>query len=140
MAIVTPVVRLFFPCEIAFLEYDDESEETRWVLTRPLHTAVLPAGVAADFRQPEIWFYAQLVGGIGKVRLSVALSTEEGYWVKRSETQQVDFSATDPLTVHEVVFCMTNAYFPRPGTYEFKLLANHAELRGGRAVYNILTE
>ena len=111
--VVLPSVRLFFPCEQAVLEIDDEGEPLRWVLTRPLHTAFLPSGIVENFEQEEIWFYAQLVGGVGKFKLSVALSTEDGYWVKRSDTEVFNFS-NDPLTVREFVFHMTSVHSPTP--------------------------
>jgi hypothetical protein len=138
--VVMPSVRLFFPCEQAVLEFDDDGEDGRWVLTRPLHSATLPADVTENFMQHEIWFYAQLIGGIGKFKMSVALSTEDGYWLRKSETEAVDFLRADHLAVYEAVFRMTDIVFPRPGFYEFKLLANHVELPGGSASFTIFTE
>jgi hypothetical protein len=134
------VVRLFFPCEHAILEFDDDSGESRWVLTRPLHTAVLPAGAVGKFELEEIWFYAQLTGGIGTFRLSVTLSTEEGFLLGRSDSEMIRLSQDDPLTAQEFVFQMVNVLFPRAGVYEFRLLANHVELPGATAVFHVRSE
>ena len=86
-----------------------------------------------------IWLYAQLTDGVGDFNLSVELRNHDtGVQLGRSRPEPWEFVGGDQLTVHEVVFKMTNVPFPKPGLYVFMLKANHAELEGGAAYLRVL--
>lgn len=132
---VPPIVRLFFPCDSAVLDLAD----LKWQLTNPWHTVAMPAGVREKFGQKVIWLYAQLTDGVGEFNLTVELRNHDtGEFVGRSRPEWWDFLGGDQLTVHEVVFKMTNVPFPTPGLYMFRLLTNHVELEGGIAYLRVL--
>lgn len=130
--IVKPIVRLFFACDEAILDLQDE----KWTLKNPWCTVAMPPGVTEDFCQEEIWLYAQLTDGLGKFDLSVHLYDETGRRVGRSPPYPREFPGGS-VTVEEV-FHLTEVPFDRPGVYEFRLLANHAELKGGVFTLRIL--
>jgi hypothetical protein len=96
----------------------------------------MPPGVTADFIQQEIWLYAQLTGGLGTFYLTVHLHDESGTRIGRSQPSSRDFPGG--LIAIEEVFHLINVPFDRPGVYEFRLLANHAELEGGRVDLRVL--
>jgi len=127
---VLPKVRLFFPCDSATLDPADN----KWVLKNPWHTVGLPPGASFPFRVVEIWLYAQLTDGIGDFQLSVQLRDSESQTILgTSPPTQREFVGGNQWAVIEEVFHMTMIPFPRANLYEFKLLANHAELEGGMA-------
>jgi len=127
--VVKPIVRLFFPCEDAVLDMEDGA----WTLRNPLHTVSLPPGVTGV---GEIWLYAQLTEGVGTFNLSVEMRNEEGIRIgKRSPPSNRNFPGG--VAVVEEVFHLVNVPFPRPGLYEFVLLANHAELEGGKTYLRV---
>jgi len=130
--VVKPVVRLFFPCDEAVLDLADG----KWMLKNPWHTVAMPPGVAGDFVQQEIWLYAQLTGGLGTFYLSVHLHDEDGTRIVKSQPFARDFPGG--LIAVEEVFHLIDIPFDRPGLYEFKLLANHAELEGGTVNLRVL--
>ena len=130
--LVKPIVRLFFACDEAVLDMEDE----KWTLKNPWHTVAMPQGVAEDFCQEEIWFYAQLTEGVGTFNLSVELRDEAGLRVGRSKPSIREFPGG--MVMVEEVFQLTKMEFARPGLYEFVLLANHAELEGGRSYVRVL--
>lgn len=66
---VLPIVRLFFVCAEAVFELEEEV----WSLKAPLHTVKFPPGIKGNFRQEELWLYAQLTDGLGDFNLSVQL-------------------------------------------------------------------
>jgi len=122
--VIKPIVRLFFPCDDAILDIEDE----KWTLTNPWHTLSMPTGITGGFRQEEIWLYAQLTGGVGTFNLSVHLYDERGKRLGQSRPLPREFEGG--ITVVEEVFHLTNVPFDGPGIYEFRLQANHAELEG----------
>jgi hypothetical protein len=131
--VIKPVVRLFFPCDEAILDLAEE----KWTLKNPWHTVAMPPGVTGNFRQEEIWLYAQLAGGVGTFRFSVQLRDETGRIVGKSKpTEERELSGGNQVL--EEVFQMTRVPFEKPGLYEFVLLGNHAELEGGTAYLRVL--
>lgn len=52
---VRPVVRLFLPCDAA----DPRPNDGKRVIEHPWHTVQMPPGVARNFGQERITFYAQ---------------------------------------------------------------------------------
>jgi hypothetical protein len=127
--VVKPIVRLFFPCEDATLDLEDES----WTLKNPLHTISLPPGATGV---KELWLYAQLTEGVGTFNLSVEMRTEEGIRIGKGSPPS-SRSFPGGVAVVEEVFHLVNVPFARPGLYEFVLLANHAELEGGKSYLRV---
>ena len=130
--VVKPIVRLFFPCDEAIFDIADE----KWTLKNPWHTVAMPPGITANFYQEEIWLYAQFIGGVGEFYLSVHLMDDAGQVVGRSKPSLWELAGG--IQVCEEVFHMTNVPFARPGLYEFKLMANHAEVEGGTVYLRVL--
>jgi len=131
---VKPIVRLFFPCDAAVIDLADN----KWELKNPWHTVAMPPGVTEKFGQKELCLFAQLTDGVGDFNLSVELRNfDSGIRLGRSNPEPWDFAGGDQLTVHEVVFKMTNVPFPTPGLYAFHLMANHAETEGGVAYLRV---
>ena len=133
--VVLPKVRMFIPCVAIRLQ------PGKPVMIRdPLHTIRMSPGVTEKFVLDEIWFYAVLTDGLGRFRLSVELEDMEDIVLGRSEPHELVFSAGDQLNVKELGIHMTSVPFPRPGLYEFRLIANHAHLEeGGTALLRVLT-
>jgi hypothetical protein len=105
----------------------------------PLHTIQMPAGVNEQFLLDEIWFYVVLTDGVGSFRLSVELHAEEDIILKTSKPQTYIFKGGAQLNVLELPLRMTLVPFPRPGVYEFRLVANHVHLQeGGTALLRVL--
>lgn len=130
--VVKPIVRLFFPCDEALLDLDDQ----KWTLKNPWHTVAMPPGITGNFIQEEIWLYTQFTGGVGTFDFSVHLMNEEGLVIGKSKPSRWELSGG--IEVFEEVFRMTHVPFVRPGLYAFKLMANHAEIEGGTAYLRVL--
>jgi len=130
--VVKPIVRLFFPCDEAILD----SADNKWTLKNPWHTVAMPPGTTHNFCQEEIWLYAQFSGGVGTFYLSVHLMDDKGFVIGKSPPSLRELSGGNQ--VFEEVFHMTRVPFARPGLYEFKLMANHAEMEGGTAYLRVL--
>lgn len=132
---VKPIVRLFFACDAAVIDLADE----RWMLKNPWHTVWMPSGVRGGFGPRVIWLYAQLTDGLGDSNLTVELRNyDTGERLGRGEPERWDFDGEDRLTVHEVVFKMTNVPFPVPGLYVFQLMANLAVMADGTVYLRVL--
>ncbi len=130
--VVKPIARLFFACDEAVFDLADG----KWTLKNPWHTVGMPPGVTKDFRQEEIWLYAQFTSGVGSFYLSVHLLDDAGLVIGRSPPVLWELSGGNQ--VFEEVFQMTRVPFARPGIYEFKLMANHAEMEGGTFYLRVL--
>lgn len=131
---VLPIVRLFFACDSAIIDLSDE----KWLLKNPWHTLAMPPGVKEKFVQMVIWLYAQVTDAVGEFNLRIQLQTKDGFVLGASDVQPVVFPGTDRLAVFERVFKMTDVPFPRPDVYEFRLIANYAELEGGKFELRVL--
>jgi hypothetical protein len=132
--VVLPKVRMFVPCIAVRLQRGKAV-----TIRSPLHTIRMPSGVTDKYLLDEAWFYTVLTDGVGRFRLSVELRDMDDIILQKSEPQELVFSGGDQLNVKEVGVCMTSVPFPRPGLYEFKLIANHAHLeQGGTAFLRVL--
>lgn len=119
-----PYLLQFLPCESAVLDLAVNA----WVLTRPLHTVTLPPGTGFPFRLDDVWLYAQLTDAIGTYNLSVQLRMPQTQVILGRTVPTPRKFPANRMDVVEEVFQLTNVPFPRPGLYEFCLLANQAEL------------
>jgi len=68
--------------------------------------------------------------------LSVQVYDEKGKRIGQSQLSRREFQGG--LMVVEEVFQMADVPFDKPGIYEFRLLANHAELEGGLIILRVL--
>jgi hypothetical protein len=135
---VLPIVRLLFACDSVAR---DEIEE-KWILTNPWALVTLPEGASFPFDAEEIWLYAQLAEGVGQLQLAVEVRhlRDDGSERKvgRSEAVEIDFVGGQQLAVIDTVFHMTQVPFDEPGLYQFRVMANYAELRGQVAEIRVL--
>lgn len=132
--VVRPVVRLVLPCESAV----HDSTARRITLTNPIAVAAH----TAPFEVPELWVYTQLTAGVGTFRLSVDLRQvyDDGTPprpVGWSELRHLTFPGANQLDVYDVPFQMRDVPFDQPGLYEFRVLADDAELEGHTAVVRL---
>jgi hypothetical protein len=145
---VRPVVRMLIPCENAIVVLDEETDLWQYVLTAPWSIVMLPQNTSFPFRPVQMSLYAQLVQGVGefdihaemrRVRLNIdgTLSAIEKV-LGRSASLQVTCSENERLLVTEVAFDFSGAPFGQTGVYEFRLMANYAELPGVRALLNVV--
>lgn len=126
MGNVRPRVELCFACADAKLESDGT-----WTLRNPFSSVWMPPGIAEYFRGSEFFVYSRLTDGVGEFRLSVQVRVFDTNTILMQSPPVPRKFPEDRLEVLEVVFHMTNIPFPRPGLYEIKIPANHAELEGG---------
>lgn len=130
-----PVVKLFFPCEEAV--YD--AAAYRYTIYGPLHTVALPSAAVFPFEWDELPCYAQLTDAVGTFRLSVELLAEDADVVlRRSPPVEITFRPNARLTVHEVVFRLTDMRFPSPGAFRLRLVCNHLPLTDGEVTLRFL--
>jgi hypothetical protein len=132
-----PVVRMLVACQDVVVDLADGS----WVIRRPYHTVWMPPGVTKNFGQRELWVYAQLSDGLGEFSLGVEFvpfdpSRPSPLVLGRSEPERRHF--VDRLEVHEVAFRLRNVAIPKPGQYEFRLLAGGKVLENGTAYLDVL--
>jgi hypothetical protein len=133
--VVLPIVRLFFPCEEATLDLNDE----KWLLKNPLHTVEMPPGVQANFVVDGIALYAQFTGGVGSFNLSVQLVDDSSGVVLGVSRPPISFHMPGGSDIFEEVFEMPPLRFPHPGVYQIRLIANHASLENGAAWLRVLS-
>jgi hypothetical protein len=135
---VLPIVRLLLPCDSAA---QDEFSE-KWIITNPWAVVALPEGASFPFDVEEIWLYAQLAEGIGVVSLAVEMRHlhDDGSEriVGRSEVVELEFIGGNQLAIVERLFRMTRVPFEEPGIYQFRVVANYAELKGHVAEVRVL--
>lgn len=99
----------------------------------------MPAGKSERHIEASLYLYAQLTEGVGEFNFSVQMRVFEANITlgNKGPVSKLQFSE-DRLEVLEEVFHLTNVPFPRPDLYEFKLIANHAELEGGSCFLRVL--
>lgn len=132
---VVPTARLFFPCE----EATRNTATGAWILTRPMHTAHPEPRGQFPFEVDELWVYAQLTDGVGKFNLTVqVLDYVTGTILVASRPEPREYTGGEQWRVHDEVFLLTKLTIPRPGVYEFRLLANHAPVSGGSSFLRIV--
>ena|ERR1051325_1317850 len=132
--VVLPKVRMFIPC--LGVDLDAAAPVT---IHSPLHTIRMAPGVSENYLLDELWFYVVLTDGVGTFRLSVELYGMDEVVLGKSKPTEVTLIGGAQLTAREVRIQMTSAPIPRPGLYEFRLVANHAHLdEGGTALLRIL--
>jgi hypothetical protein len=130
--VILPSVKMFIPC----LDLDVKPVV---VIYSPVHTIRMPPGVTVDYLLDEIWFYVALTDAVGRFRLSVEMLGEEEIILARSEIQTSRFSGGMQLREMIFGFSIATVPLPRPGLYEFRLVANHTHLRdGGTAILRVL--
>ncbi len=132
--LVRPTVRLFFTCDSAVYDLADD----RWELKNPWHTVWMRRGVRRKFGVKKLTLYVQVSGGLGDFDISVVLQYLTGKVVLgRSDPQRASFAPDERLVVTELTFDMTDVPFPRPDTYEFRLMAGGEQLEGGSALLRV---
>jgi hypothetical protein len=123
--VVLPKVRMFVPC--LGISLDPSALRT---IYGPLHTIRMPPGIDKNYEVEELWFYVVLTDGVGTFRLSVEMRSVEDIVLAASQPRPVTLVGGLQLE---------SAPFPRPGVYEFRLIANHAHLDdGGTAFIRLL--
>src|SRR5688500_11216236 len=118
--VVLPKVRLFVPC--MSLDIGPGKPVT---IHSPLHTIRMPPGISEKYVVDAIWFYVVLTDGVGAFRLSVEMRNDEDVVLQKGKPALHQFRGGGQLEAHEVPVSMSPVPFPRPGMYEFRLLANH---------------
>lgn len=135
---VLPIVRLLLPCDSAA---QDEFNE-KWIIVNPWAAVALPEGATFPFDVDEIWLYAQLAEGIGVAPLAVEMRhlRDDGSErsVGRSEVTHVEFVGGNALAIRETIFRMRHVPFEEPGIYQFRVVANYADLNGHIAEVRVL--
>jgi hypothetical protein len=135
---VLPIVRLLFACDWA--ERDEVDE--KWLLKNPWAVVSLPQGASFPFDAEEIWLYAQFAEGVGEFQLAVEIRQlrDDGSvkTIQRSAPVEADFAGGNQLTVVDLGIRMTNVPFDEPGLYQFRVMANYAELSGQLAEIRVL--
>ena len=132
-----PVVRFFFACDLCVCDLADY----KWSIRNPWHTVQMPPGVAKKFGQEEVWLFAQVADALGDFDFGVELRYLErtmgvGPVLCRSEVERRTFD--HKLQVHELVFRMKTVPFPKPGQYQFQLMARGHVLENGFANLDVL--
>ena len=131
---VLPIVRVFLLCES--VKY--RAKTSQWVLTSPTHTLSMPVGISEKLVQERLAFYYQLTDAVGTFNLSIQMQLwETGTIITKNDLQKIDFPS-DHSAVIEGGIVLSNVPIPRAGVYEFKLLANYAELQGGTTLLRVL--
>ena len=124
---VLPTARISVVCRAAVPNADGS-----WTLHEPLSTITPNRGGKKGYRLPSVWVYSQLSDGDGVFNLSVEMWTRDtGSLFEKAPVVRSDVTRqTFPhrLTVVEYGVEFTEVPFPRPGLYEFRVLAD------GRAV------
>ncbi len=135
--VILPRVLLVIPVQEAVFDLADE----QWEVKQPFGThRFLPPGADFPFREPEVWVYTQLQGGLGPVEVVVEFRQRLDEDTDRvsyrsvgvSAAVRIDFERNESrLTIRETVFGFSLLPFREEGTYEFRLLA---VLAGGGTV------
>jgi hypothetical protein len=132
--VVLPKVRMFVPC--LGISLDPSALRT---IYGPLHTIRMPPGIDKNYEVEELWFYVVLTDGVGTFRLSVEMRSVEDIVLAASQPRPVTLVGGEQLNAKDLGLQLESAPFPRPGVYEFRLIANHAHLDdGGTAFIRLL--
>jgi hypothetical protein len=127
MAGPTPIVRQFVLCERATFNAD-----RTYTLHNPLVDVVIEPGQSFPLAHPELWLFAQLTGSYGRQEFRVQLvdvtdPSQPPAVVFRSPDRVIQLGPPPgPYRLRSRGWAMkfTRVPLPRPGRYEFWLLAD----------------
>lgn len=110
--------------------------EYREAILRVVFALRPPRGATFPFRLPELYAFAQVVGGVGTFELSVGLYRMDTDPVLVGTAQEIDITFTDRVTAHSFFRGMAGIPLERPGLYELRLFARLLRDASGAIVHN----
>jgi hypothetical protein len=121
---ILPVVSLFFPCAGG----QRDPEKGTMTLINPLRTVRLSGAATFPFSFSAIFFYAQLVTGLGSFLFRVEARDERNKLLARTKPVAVEFAVDDRDEEQEMLFQLPPIEIKKPGVCTFELFANHAPI------------
>jgi hypothetical protein len=115
----TPVCQTFLVCKQIFM--DDKTQEC--TLVSPVHQVFAPSYPTTM----DLSFFARWSNARGPYRVELQLRDLDEVVLWRDELPQ-PFEAPDPLRIVPLTLRHRRVRFPRPGKFEFALLANGQEV------------